>query len=358
MQSHTTDTDEDSKLKLVRSALKFAAQRFQALPRFTDPQLRQLSAVMECRKFDGGSEIIRQGATDDSYYVLASGECAVQIDGQTVGKISAGGGFGEVALSLDTPRTATIIATTACTTYQLRRGKYQQVMEQLRGDAAREAASSPKADWRQRLRDQQARSVASEHDDSTGDNRSGGHLVRSDSPRTRRSGSSSAGSLDSDRTSGRTRSHTQKKNGDQQLGGRRSSSRRHSSEVPRSSRSSARPSRRRTAGTSSDRSRFDGDEDGGASVDSDTSSLSMSSVSSCYDSADEPQRSTAHAALERKIRHALHEERQLRRQLEVSTAGTWRPTVHGRYILWYLRTEPGLFCSVESFRSKRPLTSG
>ena len=117
-------------LKLVRSALKFAAQRFEALPRFTEPQIRYLvrriticvyfcvwtvegldiaarglsrqAEVMELRTHPAGGHVIKQGATDDSYYVLVSGECNVVIDGNTVGKVSPGSGFGEVALTLDT----------------------------------------------------------------------------------------------------------------------------------------------------------------------------------------------------------------------------------------------------------------
>ena len=58
-----------------------AMQRFTALPRFTDEQLRRLASKMEYKEFEGGTQIIIQGATDNCFYVLKSGSCSVMVDG-------------------------------------------------------------------------------------------------------------------------------------------------------------------------------------------------------------------------------------------------------------------------------------
>lgn len=146
-------------MALVRTALKFAAQRFSALPRFTEPQLQGLANVMETRTFAGGDSIIVQGATDDSYYVLASGECKVIVDGSNVGKVAPGTGFGEVALTLETPRTASVVATTPCTVYQLRRARYQSVVNYHKGLVQNidDNYIPAQDDWRDRIKAQKAR---------------------------------------------------------------------------------------------------------------------------------------------------------------------------------------------------------
>lgn len=58
-------------LVVVRKGLKVAAQRFTALPRFTDDQLRRLAAAMEYVEFEGGTQIIVQGTLHDLDVVVA-----------------------------------------------------------------------------------------------------------------------------------------------------------------------------------------------------------------------------------------------------------------------------------------------
>ena len=54
--------------------------------------------------------IVTQGEHGDSYYAVADGEFDVTIDGRLVRTITRGGGFGEIALLADVPRTATVMS--------------------------------------------------------------------------------------------------------------------------------------------------------------------------------------------------------------------------------------------------------
>ena len=51
----------------------------------------------------------------DFFYILASGTCDIYKDGNLVLQVSEGMGFGELALLYDSPRAATVVATSDCT---------------------------------------------------------------------------------------------------------------------------------------------------------------------------------------------------------------------------------------------------
>jgi hypothetical protein len=59
-----------------------------------------------------GSRIITQGQLGDRFYIIASGEVQVDVDGAPVRTIGAGGSFGEIALLRQIPRTASVTAVT------------------------------------------------------------------------------------------------------------------------------------------------------------------------------------------------------------------------------------------------------
>jgi cAMP-dependent protein kinase regulator len=60
--------------------------------------------------FPDGAEIIRQGDSGETFYVIQSGRAEVSIDGYVVGVLTHGMGFGERALLRGGPRAATVTA--------------------------------------------------------------------------------------------------------------------------------------------------------------------------------------------------------------------------------------------------------
>jgi CRP-like cAMP-binding protein len=102
----------------VQIALLRSLPLFAQLPA---PAIEGLAAAMTPVDVPAGAVLIRQGEEGDSYYAIAAGEFDVVQDGRLLRRCGRGEGVGEIALLRPIPRTASIVAATGATVYELAR---------------------------------------------------------------------------------------------------------------------------------------------------------------------------------------------------------------------------------------------
>jgi len=110
--------DAGAPVPVVEIALLRSQPLFAELP---GPAIEALAASLTPVELPAGSVLIRQGDPGDAYYAIAAGELDVQQDGRFLRRCGRGEGIGEIALLHSIPRTATVIAHSAATVYQLNR---------------------------------------------------------------------------------------------------------------------------------------------------------------------------------------------------------------------------------------------
>jgi CRP-like cAMP-binding protein/Zn-dependent protease len=91
-------------------------------------QLSELLEHGEWVNLEPGNEVIRQGESGDSFYAIGSGQVEVIQDGERARTLGPGAYFGEVALLLDVPRTATVRTMTAVRAYRLDREGFDRLI--------------------------------------------------------------------------------------------------------------------------------------------------------------------------------------------------------------------------------------
>jgi CRP-like cAMP-binding protein len=85
----------------------------QRVPLFADldeGELAQVASVFKERRFEAGETIIQQGSGAAAFFVIASGEARVLVDGEERRTLGSGDHFGEMALIDAGTRTATVVA--------------------------------------------------------------------------------------------------------------------------------------------------------------------------------------------------------------------------------------------------------
>ena len=118
------------------------------LPLFADlnPQERAaLAARLRRQQVPAGTAVVRQGEVGDTFYVIQSGQAEVLqgSDGEERRQRVLGPGayFGEIALLMDVPRTATVRALTPLVLYTLERGDFETLLQRILPRLAAEAAA-------------------------------------------------------------------------------------------------------------------------------------------------------------------------------------------------------------------------
>jgi hypothetical protein len=124
---------------LVPVAAVFGARRLLALDREADvpvveisllrslrifaplgvPEVEVLARSLEVVDVPVGAAVIRTGEQGDRFYAIADGTVEVSRDGRSLGTLTRGDGFGEIALLRDVPRVADVVALTPTRLYAL-----------------------------------------------------------------------------------------------------------------------------------------------------------------------------------------------------------------------------------------------
>jgi CRP-like cAMP-binding protein len=102
-----------------------------ALPSFAYLEPDQLAEVMNNGAWVNigpGETILEQGDIGDAFYAIGSGQVEVLKDGEVVATLGTGDYFGEVALLLDVPRTATVRTKTPVRVFRLERKGFDRLV--------------------------------------------------------------------------------------------------------------------------------------------------------------------------------------------------------------------------------------
>ena len=112
-------------------------------------QVKEIASKLVDETHTPGSPIIRQGDEGDKFYVIKSGTVEVRRrpegteEETTVGRLGRGEYFGEIALLMNVPRTASVIAETDTELLSLDRDSFEEVVRDfLQGSRGLEQASS------------------------------------------------------------------------------------------------------------------------------------------------------------------------------------------------------------------------
>lgn len=132
------DSDEDEnpivypKTDDQRLRLNDAIRNILLFKNVAPEQLSEVLDAMFEKKVQPGDHVIDQGDDGDNFYVIDSGvyEIYVKIDGKDkmVGVYNEKGSFGELALMYNTPRAATIIATSKGILWALDRNTFRRIL--------------------------------------------------------------------------------------------------------------------------------------------------------------------------------------------------------------------------------------
>ncbi len=99
----------DAEARLPRGELELLA-RVPFLRSLPEPALERLARAAEHDAAQAGETVVRQHEPGELFYVVASGELEVSVDGTLIRRLYDGDYFGEIALLRDVPRTATVRA--------------------------------------------------------------------------------------------------------------------------------------------------------------------------------------------------------------------------------------------------------
>jgi CRP-like cAMP-binding protein len=97
--------------------------------------LTRLAERMDRQELPGGHTVVSEGAPGDRFYILLSGLASVSQAGRGArGMLRPGETFGEVALAMGVPRTATITTMVPCVVASCDRETFDELLRPLFAD--------------------------------------------------------------------------------------------------------------------------------------------------------------------------------------------------------------------------------
>ena len=102
------------------------------VPLFADldnNDLEQIASSMRERRFEAGDTVTQEGAGGVGFFVVEEGQADVNVGGESKGSLGPGDYFGEIALINESPRTATLTASTDMVCYGMTSWDFKPLVE-------------------------------------------------------------------------------------------------------------------------------------------------------------------------------------------------------------------------------------
>jgi serine/threonine protein kinase len=102
-------------------------RRLKFFHEFSHGEILEVMRASHWQDYTAGEEIVKEGEMDDRFYIIATGHCTVERNGQSVGMLSAGECFGEASYVPGAKRAATIRAADGVTALKVSSTLLEQV---------------------------------------------------------------------------------------------------------------------------------------------------------------------------------------------------------------------------------------
>ena len=102
-------------------------RRLKFFHEFSHAEIWEVLRASHWQDYASGEEIVKEGEMDDRFYILVSGNCAVERHGKSLGMLSTGECFGEASYVPGAKRTATIRAVDKVTVLKVSSTLLEQV---------------------------------------------------------------------------------------------------------------------------------------------------------------------------------------------------------------------------------------
>jgi CRP-like cAMP-binding protein len=99
---------------------------FEGVPR---RHLGRIARAATTRRFSQMSRIVQADDAGNTFYVILDGQVSVLRNGRRLARLGPGEAFGELALLIDAPRAATVVADTDVLTMCLSRSAFNKVLK-------------------------------------------------------------------------------------------------------------------------------------------------------------------------------------------------------------------------------------